>query len=494
MLSQTMRRQDVIRVGVAAGWTNAEEAFRSFLRYAEDETGRWRDLRLTNGEHDVLLLFNAPDISDYDPATTIVFESEPRSTREAEFRYPYDRDEYLAFYDLERHHFVGEWFVEPQQVSQSPLKLRTLSTITSGIGVLPRHRLRRDFVSHWLRKLPELEDFGRATADFQPRGGELRRKADGLLPYKYTFAAENSLEPNYFTEKLLDALLCETLPFYDGCPNLELFVDRDAFVRVDMSRPKDALSIIRESIDSDVWSTRRDVLRSERERLIIELNPLEIARKLIHGEPTAWGRPEVPALSAGLPICLAPVDPGDRESVSRVIASASHAGTPTLIFDRDGSFLQDADGVIASAIAALPEGGAIVVGGTGTRFPSVSIREPRAASGYRIRRLVPGRGIHASSILITPQAASRLGESRNWPVHLDALGKVRALDPPVFYVPGPHMSAKAERPPVAHRQGAPGWHDTLQASIKRLPRGQRIARGLVDIGWIARDELAQIRR
>jgi hypothetical protein len=484
----------VISVGVAAGWTDAEGAFRSFLRFAEDEDGRWRDLRLTNGEHDVLLLFNAPDLSDYDPATTIVFESEPRSTREAEFRYPYDRSEYLAFYDLERHHFVGEWFVEPQQVSESPLKLRTLSTITSGIGVLPRHRLRRDFVSHWLRRLPELEDFGRASDEFQPRGGELHRKADGLLPYKYTFAAENSLEPNYFTEKLLDALLCETLPFYDGCPNLELFVDRDAFVRVDMTRPEDALSVIRESIDSDLWSGRRDVLRSERERLIIDMNPLEVARKLIHGEPTAWRRPASPALREGLPICPASIDPDDRESVFRVLADASRAVRPTLIFDREGSFLQDAGEVMATAIAALPERGAIVLGGIGMRFPSVSIGEQRVGSRYRIRRLVPGREVHASSILVTPQAASRLTKSRDWPINLDCLGKVRALDPPVFYVPGPHMSAEAERPPVAYRQNTPGWHDTVQASIKRLPRGQRIARGLVDVGWIARDEVAQIRR
>jgi hypothetical protein len=484
----------VISVGVAAGWTNAEGAFRSFLKYAEDESGRWRDLRLTNGAHDVLLLFNAPDLVDYDPAATIVFESEPRSTREAEFRYPYGRSEYLAFYDLERHHFVGEWFVEPKHVSQSPLKTRTLSTITSGMGVLPRHRLRRDFVSHWLRRLPELEDFGRPSKDFLPRGGELRSKADGLLPYRYTFAAENSFEPNYFTEKLLDALLCETLPFYDGCPNLELFVDRDAFVRVDMTRPEDALSVIRESIDSDLWSSRRDVLRSERERLFVDMNPLEIARKLIHGEPTAWRRATAfPAPRGGMPVRLAPIQPMDPESAFGILEDAARAVEPTLIFDRAGSFLQDAAEVIPGVIAALPDRGAILLGGIGTRFPSVSIGERRLEGQYRIRRLLPERDVHGSCILITPAAASRVVESRQWPIPLDCL-TMRVLDPPVFYVPGPHLSADAERPPIAYSRSAPGWRDALHASIKHLPRGQRIARGLVDIGWIARDEIAHVRR
>lgn len=478
----------MIRLRVAAGWTNDEGAFRTFVRYAEDETGRWRDLRLTRGDYDVLLLFNAPNHVEYDPSRTIVFESEPQSTRQAEFRYPYRPDEYLAFYDLERHHFVGEWFVDPGQVSSSPKKTRTLSTITSGIGVLPRHRLRKDFVARWLRTLPELEDFGRPSPGFEPRRGPLHHKEEGLLPYRYTFAAENSVEPNYFTEKILDPLLCETLSFYDGCPNLELFVDPGAFVRVDMARPEEALAIMREAIDSDLWSERRDILRAERERLLIQMNPLEIARKLIHGEPTGWRA----SMSSGVSSCLppiipAPLDPRDRVACRALLKQASRRTRPTLVFDLQGRFLEDAQRLIASAAASLPPEGGVLLGGVGMRFSSVSLRKQTLPNPHRLRRMVPGPRLRGTCILITPRAASRLLESHSgWPINLGCLPTVHVVDPPVFYVAGPHMtSLQAERPPVVYLDFRCGWYERLRDAVKRLPRGQRIARGLIDAAWLA---------
>ena len=91
----------------------------------------------------------------------------------------------------------------------------------------------------------------------------LHDKADGLLPYRYTFNAENSLEPNYFTEKVLDAILCECLCFYDGCPNLEAFLDPETFVRVPMDAPEEAIEIISDAIAAGEWSA---VCRRSRRR------------------------------------------------------------------------------------------------------------------------------------------------------------------------------------------------------------------------------------
>jgi hypothetical protein len=416
-----------VRVAVDAGWTTPAGAYDAFLRYTEGGSGRYRDLELTQSEHDVLLLFNAPARSDYDPARAIVFESEPRSTREAEFRYPFRPDEYLAFYDLERHHFVGEWFVHPSRLGASPEKTKTISTITSGIGVLPRHRLRRDFVADWLRRLDDLDDFGRSGAGFVARRGELADKADGLLPYRYTFAAENFVEPNYFTEKLLDPLLCECLVFYDGCPNLELHVDPDVFVAVDMTRPAEALETIREAIAADLWSARREALRGEGERLRIAMNPLEIARRLIHGEPNPWR-----------------AAPGPPEA--------------TLRHDPHGSFL----GSAPDALAALrvPPGEAVVIGGRGMRFPELGFRDVELTRTHRLRPLVPGTALHGTAVAGAGPVA--------W-----------AIDPPLFYVPGPHMLG-AEGAPIVTRAARPGPYQAAERAIKRLPRGQRVARKLLD--------------
>ena len=50
-------------------------------------------------------------------------------------------------------------------------------------------------------------------------------KSDGLAPYRYSVVIENVREPNYFTEKLIDALLCQCVPIYWGCPNIGDFID-----------------------------------------------------------------------------------------------------------------------------------------------------------------------------------------------------------------------------------------------------------------------------
>ena len=118
--------------------------------------------------------------------------------------------------------------------------------------------------------------------------GDIVDKADALLPYRYTFNAENSLEPNYFTEKILDAILCECLCFYDGCPNLEAFLDPETFVRVSMDDPDAAVSIMRKAIAEKEWERRLPAIREQKRRLMEELNPLEVIRKVLRSEPVIW--------------------------------------------------------------------------------------------------------------------------------------------------------------------------------------------------------------
>jgi hypothetical protein len=50
-------------------------------------------------------------------------------------------------------------------------------------------------------------------------------KQDGLLNYRYSVIIENVKEPDYFTEKLFDCLLCGTLPIYLGAPNIGDYFD-----------------------------------------------------------------------------------------------------------------------------------------------------------------------------------------------------------------------------------------------------------------------------
>jgi hypothetical protein len=89
--------------------------------------------------------------------------------------------------------------------------------------------------------------------------------------YKYVLAVENNSEHNYATEKLWEAILCESLCFYWGCPNLEDHIDARAFVRLPLEDPVAALQIIQQAIAEDWWTERIAVIKQMKERLLNEL-------------------------------------------------------------------------------------------------------------------------------------------------------------------------------------------------------------------------------
>ena len=55
-------------------------------------------------------------------------------------------------------------------------------------------------------------------------------KEDGLKPYRYSIIIENSSENDYFSEKLVDACLLETVPIYWGAPNISKYFDPRGFI------------------------------------------------------------------------------------------------------------------------------------------------------------------------------------------------------------------------------------------------------------------------
>lgn len=86
------------------------------------------------------------------------------------------------------------------------------------------HRLRHAMVD-WVRGTgQDVAVMGRGYTPFEA-------KAEGLARYRYSIVIENVQETNYFSEKLMDAVLCNTAPIYWGCPNLERFMNPEGIIR-----------------------------------------------------------------------------------------------------------------------------------------------------------------------------------------------------------------------------------------------------------------------
>jgi len=147
-------------------------------------------------------------------------------------------------------------------------KQHDLAMVFSGKRMrLTLHNQRFRFMQALTEQLPEMHVFGRSEGHI-----DLDDKADALDPYRYSIALENHIEQHHWTEKLADAFLGLTLPFYAGCPNAADYFPEESFIPVDMSDPEGAAKIIRKAIADNEYEKRLPAIREARRRVLQEHN------------------------------------------------------------------------------------------------------------------------------------------------------------------------------------------------------------------------------
>jgi hypothetical protein len=145
----------------------------------------------------------------------------------------------------------------------TPRKDRVLSLVCSTKAFSREHRQRNRLVDALQERLgSKLEVFGRGRR-------EVEDKWDALAPYKYTIVLENSQAAHYWTEKLSDAFLAETYPFYYGCPNLSDYFAEASFGRVDPSNVDATVDTIERCIANETYGEAKSYLR-EAKALVLD--------------------------------------------------------------------------------------------------------------------------------------------------------------------------------------------------------------------------------
>lgn len=112
---------------------------------------------------------------------------------------------------FERFHFGTSWVP-----ACSEPKTRLVSMVSSLRSKLPGHRFRLEALG--LARRRGVECFGKGH---RPVEG----KREALASYAFSVAVENCRQDEYFTEKLIDCMLCEAVPIYWGFPSLERVFD-----------------------------------------------------------------------------------------------------------------------------------------------------------------------------------------------------------------------------------------------------------------------------
>lgn len=161
------------------------------------------------------------------------------------------------------------------QAAEPPVKSRSISTVCSDrSGKLTLHSGRVRFTRRLKAFLPELDVFGHGV-------NPMSDKAEALDPYRHHIAIENHVYPHHLTEKLPDAFLGYTLPFYHGCPNAGEYFPPESFIPIDIRNFRRALDIIRSTVAQNEYPDRLPYIIEARRRVLEQYNLFAVLERYI---------------------------------------------------------------------------------------------------------------------------------------------------------------------------------------------------------------------
>jgi glycosyl transferase family 10 (putative fucosyltransferase) len=176
--------------------------------------------------------------------------------------------------------FGSTWVPDWRTADMS--KTRMLSLIASTKDYLEGHKLRHRTVG-WIKSGSiDAEILGRGYAPFE-------RKSDGLAPFRYSVIIENVRETSYFTEKLVDCLLCETVPIYWGAPDIgEIFDPRGMIVCTSFEDIQAAIA----SVSAADYQSRLEFIAKNKEKASLYADHERAAARMVQDAAAQRKKPK----------------------------------------------------------------------------------------------------------------------------------------------------------------------------------------------------------
>ena len=217
----------------------------------------------------------------------IFFQKEPDHV----MHYSYERENlHKSFY-----HSKGDsWMIQTPWIGlthdelvalKPPTKKYALSVVDSGRGVLEGHHHRLRALQDILMQIPDIHFFGHITKGRENTGPfktslPPRAKESAFLEYKYAIAIENGRTPHYFSEKIIDPMLCWTTPIYWGCSNIGKYFPEGSFIEIkdlDSGTGSQVASII----ESQHYEENIDALAEARDLILNKYNLIPTIEKAL---------------------------------------------------------------------------------------------------------------------------------------------------------------------------------------------------------------------
>lgn len=278
---------------------SSKETSEEYLRMSQDGKGKWENIQLVDEstpieEVDYAVVINGAanvDILKFDTNRIILFQMEPQAMT-TKLKFWGHIPQHGVLFSNQSHAYAMnnlQWqvsptytdFTTPGKVDLTKYELTSSTNVVSMLlsqnNYYPGHASRIRLAQYLTENKFPFDIWGRSKGMFgipsDVHKGELplNKKDDALMKYKYTIEFENHNENNYFTERVVDAVLCETVVFYNGCPNITDFINPECVIIIPADEPEVAMKIMLDAILNDEWSKRIDGIRQSKTKILNNL-------------------------------------------------------------------------------------------------------------------------------------------------------------------------------------------------------------------------------
>lgn len=139
---------------------------------------------------------------------------------------------------------------------ENPHKTKKMSIMISNKCFAPGHEYRHKLVQQILNSDLDIDIYGRGCQLYSQNHimdrrfkGPFQNSREMLEHYEYHICIENFQSEHYFSEKIIDPLLCNTVPIYLGCKNILQYVPSNNIIQLSGNINKD-ITLIRELYQS----------------------------------------------------------------------------------------------------------------------------------------------------------------------------------------------------------------------------------------------------
>lgn len=273
-----------IRVMLYCNWLESKDLCEIWNKMSKGNY-RWNSIQIVWEEPaDYYVVINCPPINVFpEPKKTIVFRMEPNMELNENMWGSWSKpskEDYLWVGFHNEHYNNNEWHLSKtynelmtEEIRKNEEVACILSTVLSDKYKDPGHIKRVDFVKFLEKKGLAVHVYGGNKFLWSDYKGSLpyHSKDNSILPYKYTFNVENFSIRGYYTEKLIDGILGECLTCYSGCVDIGDYIDKRAFVWLELVDFEKDYQTIQRMISEDWWSQRIGVIRNEKRRILSDL-------------------------------------------------------------------------------------------------------------------------------------------------------------------------------------------------------------------------------